>query len=207
MTRTMLLIGTRKGLFILESDKARRDWELRGPYCDCWPINHAIADPASGTIYAGGGNEWFGPAVWKSTDLGQSWTHSSDGLKYAEGEDADQIGVEPRARARAASMPASSPQVSFFRAMTAARPGARSKGLRNHPTRPQWKPGGAGLILIPSCRIPRDPQQIWVGISAAGVFYTPMAARPGSRAIAARAPISCPRASAIRNSGSACIAW
>ena len=87
MTKTLILLGTRKGAFILESDGTRRDWQLRGPYCDCWPMNHVIADPASGTIYAGGGNEWFGPAVWKSTDLGQSWTHSSEGLKYAEGEE------------------------------------------------------------------------------------------------------------------------
>ena len=64
-----------------------RDWELRGPFCEAWPINHVVADPASGTIYAGGGNEWFGPAVWKSTDLGATWTHSSDGLAYAEGEE------------------------------------------------------------------------------------------------------------------------
>ena len=50
-------------------------------------MNHVIADPATGTIYGGGGNEWFGPAVWKSTDLGATWTHSSEGLAYPEGEE------------------------------------------------------------------------------------------------------------------------
>ena len=38
-------------------------------------------------IYAGGGNEWFGPAVWKSTDLGATWTHSSEGSAYQAGEE------------------------------------------------------------------------------------------------------------------------
>ena len=85
--QVLVLLGTKKGAFILESDAARRDWSLRGPFCEAWPINHVIADPASGAIYAGGGNAWFGPAVWKSTDLGASWTHSSDGLAYAAGEE------------------------------------------------------------------------------------------------------------------------
>ena len=51
-----------------------------------WPLNHVVADPETATIYAGGGNDWFGPAVWRSTDLGASWTHSSNGLRYATGE-------------------------------------------------------------------------------------------------------------------------
>ena len=68
-TRVMVLLGTRKGLFVLESGPDRRDWALRGPYCETWPINHAIGDPATGTILAAGGNPWFGPAVWRSDDL------------------------------------------------------------------------------------------------------------------------------------------
>src|SRR3546814_1207609 len=87
--RILILIGTKKGAFIIESDGARRRWSIRGPYCETWPINHAVgaARVGDGTIWAGGGNEWFGPAVWKSTDLGESWTHSSEGLAYAAGDD------------------------------------------------------------------------------------------------------------------------
>ena len=78
--KVLVLVGTRKGAFIIEGDARRSSWELRGPFCEAWPINHVVADPATGAIYAGGGNEWFGPAVWKSTDRGASWTHSSEGL-------------------------------------------------------------------------------------------------------------------------------
>ncbi len=85
--RVLILLGTKKGAFILSSDAERRRWQQSGPFCETWPLNHVIADPASGTIYGGGGNEWFGPAVWKSTDLGASWTHSSEGLAYPEGEE------------------------------------------------------------------------------------------------------------------------
>src|SRR3546814_20523393 len=84
--KVLVLLGTKKGAFILESDAERRSWRLRGPYCETWPMNHVVADPATGTIYGGGGNEWFGPAVWMSADLGATWTHSSEGLAYEAGE-------------------------------------------------------------------------------------------------------------------------
>ena len=84
MSRTLLVVGTRKGCFLLESDEARRDWEVRGPFCEGWPIYHAVIDPTSGTIYAAAASEWHGSAVWRSTDLGETWTHSSEGLAYDE---------------------------------------------------------------------------------------------------------------------------
>ena len=52
MADVVVLVGTRKGLFVLQSDEARRDWELRGPYCEGWPIFHAIYDRDAGTILA-----------------------------------------------------------------------------------------------------------------------------------------------------------
>ena len=86
-TKVLILLGTKKGAFILETDAERRAFELRGPFCETWPMNHVIADPATGTIYAGGGDAWFGPAIWKSADLGAIWTHSSAGLAYEAGEE------------------------------------------------------------------------------------------------------------------------
>ena len=52
MSKVVLLVGTRKGCFVLESDGDRRDWQVRGPFCEGWPIYHAVHDPVSGTIYA-----------------------------------------------------------------------------------------------------------------------------------------------------------
>jgi len=87
MARTVVLVGTRKGCFLLESDEARRDWELRGPFCEGWPVYHAVHDAGSGSIYAAAASEWHGSAVWRSPDLGQTWEHSSEGLSYeADGE-------------------------------------------------------------------------------------------------------------------------
>jgi photosystem II stability/assembly factor-like uncharacterized protein len=84
MPRTLVLIGTRKGCFVLESDADRRDWRLRGPYCEGWPVYHAVFDPGSGSIYAAAASEWHGSAVWRSRDLGESWELSSEGLTYGD---------------------------------------------------------------------------------------------------------------------------
>ncbi|KZD06357.1 WD40/YVTN/BNR-like repeat-containing protein [Oceanibaculum pacificum] len=168
--QTMLLIGTRKGLFIADSAN-RSDWALRGPYCETWPVNHAIADPKTGTIYAGGGNEWFGPAVWKSTDQGKSWTHSSAGLSYGEGEPPIKavwsLALGPDGALYAGVDPAG-----LFRSTDGGESWEHVPGLRDHPTRPHWMPGGAGLILHSLLVHPEDPNRLWVGISSAGVFYS-----------------------------------
>jgi photosystem II stability/assembly factor-like uncharacterized protein len=84
MPRTLLLVGTRKGCFLLESDGDRRDWNVRGPFCESWPVYHAVHDAATGAIYAAAASEWLGSAVWRSPDLGETWTHSSEGIAYGE---------------------------------------------------------------------------------------------------------------------------
>ena len=48
MARMLLLVGTRKGCFVLESGEDRGKWKLRGPFCEGWPVYHAIYDEGSG---------------------------------------------------------------------------------------------------------------------------------------------------------------
>lgn len=169
-TRMLILLGTKKGAFILESDATRQDWSQRGPFCDTWPMNHVVGDAATGTIYAGGGNEWFGPAVWRSTDFGSTWTHSSEGLAYPAGHEAIKsvwsLAVRD-GRVLAGVQPAG-----LFRSDDSGQSFEAIGGLQAHPTRPAWQPGGAGLVLHSIVTHPSDAGQIWVGISAAGVFHT-----------------------------------
>ena len=82
--RVMLLVGTRKGLFLMDSDRDRRDWRLRGPLCESWPVFHAIGDVNSGMLYAAAASDWHGTVVWRSGDLGETWEQSGEGLSYGE---------------------------------------------------------------------------------------------------------------------------
>jgi len=168
--KVLVLLGTKKGAFIAESDAARRDWKLRGPFCETWPMNHVVADPKTGTIWGAGGNEWFGPAVWKSTDLGETWTHSSEGLAYAEGEEPIKA-VWSLAKGNG-SLYAGVQPAGLFRSDDAGQSWSHIDALQQHPSRPHWNPGGAGLILHSLVLDPDDHDRIWIGISAAGVFYS-----------------------------------
>lgn len=168
--KVLILLGTRKGAFIAESDAARQSWSLRGPFCETWPMNHVVADPATGTIYGGGGNEWFGPAVWKSEDLGATWTHSSEGLAYQAGDEPIKAvwSLAPNGGALYAGVQ----PAGLFKSVDQGQSWQHVEGLQKHPTRPDWHPGGAGLILHSLLVHPNDGEKIWVGISAAGVFHT-----------------------------------
>lgn len=169
-TRMLVLVGTRKGLFIFESGPERSSWSLRGPFCEAWPINHAIGDAKTGRIYAAGGNAWFGPAVWQSDDLGASWTHSGNGLTYGEGEPA--VTSAWSLAARDGTLFAGVEPAGLFRSGDGGLRWEHVAGLRNHPSRPKWQPGAGGLILHAIVPHPDDKDQIWIAISAAGVFHT-----------------------------------
>lgn len=168
--QVLLLLGTRKGTFILQSDATRREWQLRGPFCETWPINHAIGDPETGAIHAGGGNAWFGPAVWTSTDLGETWTHSSEGIAYPAGT--DPISSVWSLAAAHGTLHAGVEPAGLFRSTDGGASWTHVEGLRNHPTRPHWQPGGAGLILHSLVPHAADPARLWVAMSAVGVFHT-----------------------------------
>ncbi len=172
--RLLVLLGTRKGAFILEGDASRRDgadaWRLRGPLCEGWPINHVCQDPATGTLYAGGGSPWFGAAVWRSEDLGQTWTHSSAGLTYGD--------AGPKMRSVWHLTPAHGvlyagvEPAGLFRSEDGGVTWAHVEGLSKHPTREGWVPGNGGLICHTVLAHPADPARMWVGISSVGCFAT-----------------------------------
>lgn len=167
----LLLIGTKKGAFFLQSNADRSAWQLQGPYCDAWPINHVTADPATGAVFAGGGNEWYGPAVWKSVDQGASWTHSSNGLAYDEIE--GPIKSVWSIAAAPGALYAGVQPAGLFRSDDGGETWHHLHGLRDHPSRPEWQPGGGGLILHSLALDPEDPDRMWAGISTGGVFFSP----------------------------------
>lgn len=168
--RVALLIGTPKGAFILDGDEGRREWQLRGPMCEGWPIHDISVDPASGSILAGGGSPWYGPAVWRSDDVGATWTHSSDGLTY--GDEGPKVKTVWNVTATDRAIYAGVEPAGLFRSTDGGATWEHVEGLTNHRTRPDWQPGAGGLILHSIVPHRTDPARLWVGISAVGAFET-----------------------------------
>lgn len=171
-TRVLVLLGTKRGAFILESDEERRDWKLRGPFLDV-PVRDMKYDPATAAIYAAGAGKYgeeYRAGVWKTTDFGETWSHSAAGFTYGEnGPKIDKVwhlmpahgvlyaGVDP---------------AGLFRSDDGGETWTHVKGLREHPTCPDWGGGAGGLCLNSVVAHPTDPKQLWVGISSIGVWYT-----------------------------------
>ena len=169
-TRVLLLVGTRKGAFIAESDGTRATWTLRGPFCEGWPVHDISVDPASGAFLAAAGSPWYGPAIWRSDDLGATWTHSSVGLTYGDGGPA--IPTAWNVTAAHGSVFAGVEPAGLFRSDDGGATWSHVVGLTDHPSRPEWQPGNGGLILHSIVPHATDPRRMWVGISAVGTFET-----------------------------------
>ncbi|MDU8943294.1 WD40/YVTN/BNR-like repeat-containing protein [Ovoidimarina sediminis] len=187
-----LLIGTTKGLFLAAPDPSRETWGITGPLCGGWPINHAIGDPATGRIWAAGGGDWNGAGVWRSEDAGATWelsqlAHGQMQDWIAENPDeATAFGFEPAPPApytgevtalwslgRAnGQLYAGAKPATLFESPDGGESWSRVDALTDHPSRPDWQPGGAGLILHTIVPDPDDAARLWVSISAAGTFAT-----------------------------------
>ena len=161
MTRTLLLVGTRKGAFILDGDGDRDD--VVGPsepLCEGWPIHDLQWDPATGSIYAGGGSPWYGPAVFRSDDLGETWTHSSEGLTY--GDDGPKIPTVWNVTPAHGSIYAGVEPAGLFRSDDGGATWRTSSGLRDHPSRAGLA-AGRGRPDLPHDRPPPDRRREDVG--------------------------------------------
>src|SRR4051812_7728205 len=74
MSGVRVLVGTRKGAFILTSDGARRNWEVSGPHFGGWEVYHLKASPVDpNRLYASQSTGWFGQLIQRSNDGGKSW--------------------------------------------------------------------------------------------------------------------------------------
>jgi photosystem II stability/assembly factor-like uncharacterized protein len=174
MTRTVLLVGTRKGCFVVESDGDRRDWEIRGPFCEGWPIYHAIHDPASGALYAAAASEWHGAGVWRSTDLGETWEISSEGLNY--GENGRRLSKLSGLTAAHGRILAGAETAGVFESRDGGSTWSLLSTLDGQPGREEWNdpanqpPGHLGLpAILPH---PDDASRYWAVVQGIGIFET-----------------------------------
>ena len=75
MSRVRILVGTRKGAFVLTADGTRRHWDVSGPHFGGWEIYHLKGSPADpNRLYASQSSSWFGQVIQRSSNGGKSWT-------------------------------------------------------------------------------------------------------------------------------------
>ncbi len=83
MSRVRVLVGTRKGAFVLTSDGKRKDWEVSGPHFAGWEIYHLKGSPAdSNRLYASQTSGWFGQLIQRSDDGGKTWEPAGNKFVY-----------------------------------------------------------------------------------------------------------------------------
>src|SRR2546423_461821 len=83
MSGVRVLVGTRKGAFVLRSDGKRDQWDVSGPHFPGWEIYHLKGSPADqDRLYASQSNGWFGQLIQRSDDGGASWEAVGNEFSY-----------------------------------------------------------------------------------------------------------------------------
>jgi photosystem II stability/assembly factor-like uncharacterized protein len=184
MSSIRVLVGTRKGAFVLESDGKRKAWKIDGPHFGGWEIYHLKASPVDpNRIYASQSSSWFGQIVQRSDDGGRSWQTVGNGFVYdgTPGTHQWYDGTpHPWEFARvwhfepSLSDPdtvyAGVEDAALFRSTDGARTWKELAALREHPSASSWQPGAGGMCLHTIVIDPSDHNRIFAAISAAGAF-------------------------------------
>jgi photosystem II stability/assembly factor-like uncharacterized protein len=175
MSRTLLLVGTRKGCFVLESDADRQDWSVRGPYCESWPVYHAVHDAGSGAMYAAAASEWHGSAVWRSGDLGETWELSSAGLAYDE-EGARKVSKVSSLAVAGGRVLVGAEAPGIFESGDGGETWSLLTTLAGQPGSEAWDdpanqpPGHLGISALTTDAA--DPSRFWAIVQGIGLFET-----------------------------------
>jgi photosystem II stability/assembly factor-like uncharacterized protein len=186
MSGVRVLVGTRKGAFVLTSDGKRQRWDVSGPHFAGWEIYHVTGSPADANrLYASQSSGWFGQVIQRSDDGGTTWqavgnqfgydgvpgTHQwYDGTPHPW-EFARVWHLEPSLTDPDAVY-AGVEDAALFRSIDGAQSWQELSGLRDHDSGSFWQPGAGGMCLHTIIQHPTDPGRIFVAISSAGVFRT-----------------------------------
>jgi photosystem II stability/assembly factor-like uncharacterized protein len=186
MSRVRVLVGTRKGAFVLTSDGKRQRWDVSGPHFGGWEIYHVAGSPADpARLYASQSSGWFGQLIQRSDDGGATWQpvgneFTYDGVpgthQWYDGtphpwEFARVWHLEP-SLTDPDTVYAGVEDAALFRTVDGGHSWQELSGLRDHESGSGWQPGAGGMCLHTIVQHPTDAGRIFVAISAAGVFRT-----------------------------------
>lgn len=169
---TVVLAGTRKGLFVFYS-KDRKKWKRRGPYHEGDVIRHAVLDPNDGkTLYAGVTSEHWGASVVRSTNFGDKWLRPKQNPKYPKGSGLSVDRVWQVKAGEDGTLWAGVEPAGLFRSHDGGDNWESVDGLNLRKDRKDWQPGNGGLCLHTILPYPGSPKKLVIGISSVGIFGT-----------------------------------
>jgi photosystem II stability/assembly factor-like uncharacterized protein len=186
MSAVRVLVGTRKGAFVLTSDEKRDRWAISEPQFAGWEVYHLTGSPADpDRLYASQSTGWFGQLIQRSDDGGKTWEPMGNQFEYDGDAGTHQWydgtphpwefarvwHLEPSLTDRD-TVYAGVEDAALFRSNDGGQTWQELSGLRGHGSGPSWQPGAGGLCLHTIVLDPNDPERIYVAISAAGVFRT-----------------------------------
>ncbi|HET9984101.1 MAG TPA: hypothetical protein VFQ38_10960 [Longimicrobiales bacterium] len=172
MTGLILLIGTKRGLFVARSDPGRREWSLSEPHLVGREVYHAILDPRDGrTVWAATAHSVWGAHIHRSDDAGRSWDVLAEAPHLADERDLAAIwALAPGHDAEPDTLYAGTEPAGLFVSRDRGRSWSPVAGLNEHPTNRTWQPAGGALALHSIHVDPRTPDRIWCALSAGGVY-------------------------------------
>jgi photosystem II stability/assembly factor-like uncharacterized protein len=186
MSGVRVLVGTRKGAFVLTADGKREKWDISGPHFAGWEIYHMKGSPADpNRLYASQCSGWFGQMIQRSNDGGKTWepvgskfiydgvpgTHQFYDGKPHPWEFKRVWHLEPSLTDPDA-VHAGIEDAALFRSKDGGQNWEEISGLRKHGSGPRWQPGAGGMCLHSIIQDPKNPGRMFIAISAAGAFRT-----------------------------------
>lgn len=184
MSGVRVLVGTRKGAFLLTSDAKRERWKIDGPHFAGWELYHLKGSPVNpDRLYASQSSGWFGQLIQRSDDGGATWQPVGNEFRYDGTPGTHQWfdgtqhpwefkrvwHLEPSLN-DPDTVYAGVEDAALFRSTDGGATWQELSGLRNHETGPQWQPGAGGMCLHTVLLDPSRPGRIIIAISAAGAF-------------------------------------
>ncbi|MCW2999365.1 MAG: hypothetical protein JWN65_2914 [Solirubrobacterales bacterium] len=177
---TELLVGTKKGLFVLEGAPGT-PFAVAARAFAGEPVEYATRDPRTGRVLASVTSAFYGPKLWYADDPAGEWQQAT-GVALPDGGDEalERLWVIVTGEGDGTLYAGGDPGV-LFESRDGGASWTLNRGLWEHPTRPTWQPGGGGLCLHSIATWPGDPDRLAVAMSATGVWLTDDRGRTWSR--------------------------
>ncbi len=167
-----MLVGTRKGLFLLHGDEGRRRFTVEGPLLAGWEVFHAVCDPRDGSLYACTNTLAYGATVHRSHDGGRTWQRPEKlGLPEESGLKLERVWhIRPGREEEPGLLWLGAAPGALLRSEDGGVTWAAVEEILAHPTRDRWQPGAGGMCCHSIQLDAGNPERMYVAISAAGAF-------------------------------------